>query len=766
MKAKVGTLAVIAALIVASVGGTAAAVAVGGPSMSARVASVDAAGTHVEIAVHGVADLRGFQVVVDTAGVDSGIEPEPVVGLDRGGRDLSIGELDGAAVSAATCRATCPTDVVARVLVPSGAAVASVTVRRALIISGDHAITFPVQTLALAGANAAPTASAERTAALARPRPVGDLNDDRRTDQADVSEIDLAWERAVLAGLPDHGCGPAAPGTDLDADGCTTVADVRDAHETQLDSRTAVPRAALDATFVVTTTGDEADNSVGDGLCHIVGGGCTLRAAIEESNAAPGTNTIAFAIPSTGTQTILLSHHLPTLSDQTGGTTIDGYTQAGSVPNTDPAISNAVVDIAVRGDGTLSDDAFVVTSGGNRLRGLSIYAVRRPVWIWGTAAAANSIVGCFVGTDPSGYYAAPKRVNNGHGIHVEQDAPATVVGSPDPADRNVISGNAQSGVGLWHNGTDGGLVQGNVIGLSPAGDRAIPNKRHGVDLNFGVSDTLVGGPDAADRNLISGNLNSGVEISHTSLTTANTIEGNFIGTDATGEAAATFTANHKSGVHLEDGASGNLVATNVIGGNRRAGVEIVDAGTHGATQANVVRDNWIGVSRNGIAIPNKEHGVEVESSSNVIGPGNVIADNEGAGIRSSASTAVGNRFTQNAIFDNTNIGIDLGARGVTKNDAGDVDDGANHLLNFPIMLQATGGLVSGTACPGCTVELFVSSPARTLRTGRTFAMAAVADADGTFSVSTLSLPIGTWITATSTDSSGSTSEFAAAKLVT
>src|SRR5689334_7534298 len=50
--------------------------------------------------------------------------------------------------------------------------------------------------------------------------------------------------------------------------------------------------AIIQASFAVTTTTDAVDASPGNGQCAIAGGGCTLRAAIQESNALGGSNTI------------------------------------------------------------------------------------------------------------------------------------------------------------------------------------------------------------------------------------------------------------------------------------------------------------------------------------------------------------------------------------------------------------------------------------------------------------------------------------------
>src|SRR5262245_24322462 len=73
------------------------------------------------------------------------------------------------------------------------------------------------------------------------------------------------------------------------------------------------------ATFTVTTTADSGAGS--------------LRDAIAQANAAPGADTIAFNIAGAGGHTIVLASALPAVTDVL---TIDGYTQAGSTPNTLP----------------------------------------------------------------------------------------------------------------------------------------------------------------------------------------------------------------------------------------------------------------------------------------------------------------------------------------------------------------------------------------------------------------------------------------------
>lgn len=69
--------------------------------------------------------------------------------------------------------------------------------------------------------------------------------------------------------------------------------------------------AAQAATFTVDTAFDQIDNLPGDGICNAGIGVCTLRAAIQEANALPGSDVIefssSFAAPNPP-QTIVLTH--------------------------------------------------------------------------------------------------------------------------------------------------------------------------------------------------------------------------------------------------------------------------------------------------------------------------------------------------------------------------------------------------------------------------------------------------------------------------
>ena len=68
-------------------------------------------------------------------------------------------------------------------------------------------------------------------------------------------------------------------------------------------------------------------------------------------------------------------------------------------------------------------------------------------------------------------------------------------------------------------------------------------------------------------------------------------------------------------------------------------------------------------------------------------------------IRSGASSD-GYTFTQNSIYGNDGLGIDIAADGVNDNDADDVDLGANARINHPFVTATmwSGGMLNVIGC--------------------------------------------------------------------
>lgn len=637
-------------------------------------------------------------------------------------------------------------------------------------------------------AHPAPAGAWQLRPSAAAPAAAPDLTGDKRVSNADVVEVALAWTWARESGSP---CGAAVDASrDVNHDGCVDVADLQFMAANAAPLTTAAaPRSGVLAapqlagtTWTVNTAIDSNDVNIGDGVCQAsvtTAGKCTLRAAIQEANAHAGPDTIAFNIPGGGVQSIQLKATLPALSDASGPTFVDGYTQPGAAPNSDPAISNAALAVQVVGTGPTTYDAIPITSAGNTVRGIAFYNLRRSIFLYGSGAGNNVIVGNFIGTNAAGTFAASSTQLNANGVDLTQGAANTRIGGSSPAERNVISGNSRHGISTYNEGTDHTLIIGNIIGLSPAGDRRLANLAQGVDINADSSFNQVGGASAAERNVISGNALSGVEISHGTLTTGSQIIGNYIGTGADGGAGANaYAYNAEWGVHMEDGVNNNVAANNVIGNSRLGGIKVESYDTI----ANTIANNRIGVGADGGAIPNSRFGVQVafHASRVTIGPGNIITNNP-EGVQITGADVDYNTMTQNAIYGNLDStgngrGIDLDPLNPSfsnANDAGDTDNGSNEQLNYPLLTGATPYQVTGSACADavvpkpCTVEVFLADRgAGTNGQARAFLGSAQTNPDGSFAVVlSTTANVGDYVTATATDAQGNTSEFSANRQV-
>ena len=544
----------------------------------------------------------------------------------------------------------------------------------------------------------------------------------------------------------------------------------------------------------------------------------SLRQAILDANAAPGTDTITFNVPGTGPHTIRPASALPTITDPL---VIDGYTQPGASLNTNPLDlgSNAVLLIELDGSAAGPGTAgLTITAGNSTVRGLVInrFNDQRTDGIRLLTEGGNVIEGNFIGTDVTG---TADLGNSGSGIVLDGGSDNRVAG-------NVIASNRFAGVVIQGDTATGNVIEGNYIGTDVTGTADLGNAGDGIVMERG-SNRVVG-------NVISSNLAAGVLIfgAHTS---SNVIEGNFIGTDRTGRIALgqkngdgiaihgsadnrivgnVISSNNSSGVNIVTGfavgatATGNLVQGNFIGTditgtaalgnihgsgvliNESADTSVLDnvISSNGASgvhiegidaTGNVVQGNFIGTDITGTAaLGNRGAGVIILGALNTVGgttapAGNIIAFNGDQGVSVSAGT--GNAILSNAIFSNELLGIALGEPSrVTANDAGDRDTGANNLQNFPVLTSAAAGdsaiagTLNSTANTLFRLEFFANAVCDPSGhgEGETFLGSTTVTTNGAGDIRfTATLPgmvrAGHFLTATATDPGGNTSGFSA-----
>lgn len=199
--------------------------------------------------------------------------------------------------------------------------------------------------------------------------------------------------------------------------------------------------------------------------------------------------------------------------------------------------------------------------------------------------------------------------------------------------------------------------------------------------------------------------------------------------------------------------SGNTIARNGTGGLHHEG------------QAGIFTDNTV--------TGNGGWGLDLFGTGTV--SGNTITGNAADGVMLFEFSTRTVRYTisRNSISENGDLGIDLAPSfGVSKNDGKDKDGGANDTLNFPDFKHATDngtttevdGRVPTPDPESITIEIFVNDAPDPSGNGEgeTFVTTATPDAKGRFTASLPGGLTGRYLTATSTDAAGNTSEFSQA----
>lgn len=389
------------------------------------------------------------------------------------------------------------------------------------------------------------------------------------------------------------------------------------------------------------------------------------------------------------------------------------------------------------------------------------------------------------------------------GIYGNQQPDTLCPNGDAPADLQIILDGSHAGAGAnglhLTTGSDGTYVSGLVIGNFDKDGVRIISDNNNVDCNYigvnadGVSPMgngefgiYVGGDGnviagQALRNVISGNV-SGIYV----MGDNNVISNNYIGTTADGMSSLGY---QTSGVYLY----GN---NNSVGGNTTRARNVISGNNYGINinggDNNVILGNYIGVAQDGVTpLPNSWSGIKVngEAIDNVIGgivfgEANLIAHNEDSGIALTVSNSGGipsqNEIRGNLIYDNGDLGIDLGGDGVTPNDYRDLDGDENAHQNYPVLLPETsssvliaGYLRSLPIVAQYSVDLYRNDRCDPSGNGegQEYLTTVVITTNHTgyayFEVDVSFMPVapGDSITATATDANGNTSEFAACMAV-
>jgi len=268
--------------------------------------------------------------------------------------------------------------------------------------------------------------------------------------------------------------------------------------------------------------------------------------------------------------------------------------------------------------------------------------------IFGIDADNNDVLGNYVGTNISG----TARIPNNNGVWITEGSDNIIGGSAQDA-RNIISGNNDNGIWIQGSPTSeasGNIIQGNYIGITPNGLDSLGNRGFGVKIRE-ASGNIVGGSGEGEGNVISANgtlspPRHGIHIEYDDSEIGNIVQGNLIGTDATGMFGR---GNVNFGVMIFH-ASHSTILDNVVADNRYG---VVIWGEE--ADFNSVQGNLIGTKVNGTEALGNELGLYIRRGHNNIVGGtslemrNIISGNERWGLIIGRGGASGNQVMGNYI---------------------------------------------------------------------------------------------------------------------
>jgi hypothetical protein len=354
---------------------------------------------------------------------------------------------------------------------------------------------------------------------------------------------------------------------------------------------------------------------------------------------------------------------------QTSGTVLQGNA-VGTTAGGSSALGNTTGVSILSGSGNLIGGA--APGAGNLISGNTVGI--------DLIGPGNRVQGNRIGTDATG----TRAVGNDTGVQTDARSLANTIGGVGAG--NVISGNRDWGIILT---SDRNVVQGNKVGTDITGTAAVANGGFddvGGGMIVAESYCVIGGTAPGAGNVVSGNRSYGIAVGGI----GNVVQGNFIGTDATGTQAL-----GNSGIGIEVGAPRNIIGGTVPGaGNLISGNGIDGVGIGG--DGNVVEGNKIGTDVTGTrALGNGRSGVFVDTAVGTViggtapGAGNLISGNVGDGITASAFGSGGNTRIEGNLIGTNAAGtatLGNGANGVTVgtgfgNTVGGAGPGARNVIS-------------------------------------------------------------------------------------
>lgn len=342
---------------------------------------------------------------------------------------------------------------------------------------------------------------------------------------------------------------------------------------------------------------------------------------------------------------------------------------------------------------------------------------RTNIYIAGTSSDAsqgNVIRGNYIGTNPEGT-ARVTGGNSSHGVWLDENVVGTEIAG------NLIAGFYHTSRAISGILVDGGssstypranVIRGNIFGLPASGQGPSNTNLYntiGIEIRRSV-DTVIGGTNAADRNILSGNgyVPSGATYAGTSVggnvaailitdstATGTRVEGNYIGLDVNGNPLGVSgglpMGNLNHGVNITNNSTGTVVRNNVISNNRQDGVRI-------SSNNNIVENNFIGTNTAGTAsdanFRNGLTSIRVDR-----GSGNTVRNNTVAVASGELAAILLKPFSNTPVSNTTIQGNSIGVRSDGTPLAAQVIDNSSGVLIDQANAPATGN-VSGTTIVG------------------------------------------------------------------
>jgi hypothetical protein len=349
-------------------------------------------------------------------------------------------------------------------------------------------------------------------------------------------------------------------------------------------------------------------------------------------------------------QSIVLSGEL--LVDPTPGLRFDKDTNPDYNANGSKILGVTITKFP--GDGVLLNNVSSVQIGSGT-KSVYIYSNKGDGVMIENTSQGNSIIGAVIGTDAT---STKGLGNQGFGIRTRGNS--TTIGGPNAADHNVLVDNVWGGIRIYSNNNN---VIGNYIGMDKNGNMAFRQGDYGVDIELGTGNhigTPAGTkPITSPANVISGFAKAGIFLGG-SDTTANFVQGNFVGTNLDGTVSAP--TPNAEGVIIDRGAYANYIggvavgAGNVIAASAKDGIHVIDN-----AHDNKIVGNIVGYAKNGTtALPNGENAIEFDDTTkdNLIQTNTIKIKTGKEGIKNP-------RGSSNKVFDDNSIaglgfGIDDG----------------------------------------------------------------------------------------------------------